>query len=217
MERTFWEERWKQRQIGFHEGRPGAMLERHVSRIGECRRVYVPLCGKAMDVGFLRSRGHVVFGSELVRAPIVELFEELDEPRNETVVAPFQKHVGRDLTVLEGDAFGVTADHFGGEIDAIYDRAALVALDPKTRRAYVETLRQVLRPAGLLLLVTFDYPQERIPGPPWAVPTADVHALFGAGFDIELLEESASTGSPKFAAAGVTQLTERGFLMKRKP
>jgi thiopurine S-methyltransferase len=219
MKRAFWEERWQQRQIGFHEGRPNVLLQRHISRIAECKRVYAPLCGKSVDLVFLRACGHEVIGSELVRSAVVEFFSDLEETATETLVGRFVKHasLSRDLTILEGDAFAIGPEHTDGDVDAIYDRAALVALDPPTRATYVEAILRVLRPEGLVFLITFEYPQDKVKGPPWSVSHADVHALYSERFDIELLEEGPTTGGPKFAAAGVTDLTERAFLLRKKP
>jgi len=219
MERAFWEERWQQRQIGFHEGRPNVLLQRHISRIAQCKRVYAPLCGKSVDLVFLRACGHTVIGSELVRPAILELFSDLEETASETALGPFVKHasLSGDLTILEGDALALGPEHTDGEVDAIYDRAALVALDPPSRATYVEALLRVLRPEGLVFLVTFEYPQDKVKGPPWSVSLADVHALYSECFAIELLEEGPSTGGPKFAAAGVTDLTERAFLLRKRP
>lgn len=216
MDAGFWKERWRARQLGFHEGVTNGLLERHISRIDGCRRVYVPLCGKAVDLAFLRERGHQVFGSEIVRSAVLELFTDLGEEAEETQVGPFRRHAGRDLTVLEGDAFLLRAEHLGGEVDAIYDRAALVALDPPTRGAYVDALTRVLRASGVLFLVALEYPQDRVKGPPWSVSNDDVHALFADRFAIELLEAAPALGGPKFANAGVGELIERAFLLRKK-
>ena len=226
MERAFWQQRWEQRQIGFHEGRPNALLERHILRVAECKRVYVPLCGKAVDLAYLAGRGHEVLGSEVVREAVLELFKDLGLRAEETALGPFRRHAAVEaptdrpargsIVVLEGDAFQLGLEHTGGAVDAIYDRAALVALDPKTRRAYADALTRVLRPSGFLFLIAFDYPQDMVDGPPWALPTTDVHALFADRFTIELLEETPTTGGPKFAAAGVPALTERAFLLQKK-
>jgi len=216
MERHFWESRWSERQIGFHEGAPNALLVAQAARLEGCTRVYVPLCGKAVDLSYLQSRGHEVFGTEIVRTAIDELFEALGGPAEVTPVPPFVRHVGAGVTVLEGDAFALEPAHLGGAVDAVYDRAALVAVDPKTREAYVASLTRVLRPGGRVLLVAFEYPQELVPGPPWSVPTSEVHALFGAAYTIELVDERRGTVSPRFSAAGVKELVERAYLLVKR-
>lgn len=210
----FWEERWAQRQIGFHEGAPNSLLAKHVALLDGCRRVYVPLCGKAVDVSFLRSRGHDVSGSELVGTAISELFAENGLVDAVDEAAPFRRHRAERLLVLEGDAFAVEPAHLEGPVDAVYDRAALVALDPKTRERYVASLVRVLAPGATVLLVTFDYDQSKLDGPPWAVTDDAVETLYGSAFDVELVEEREASAGPKFAAAGVTSLRERLYALR---
>lgn len=216
MNHALWAERWKARQIGFHEGAPNALLVAHASRLEGCTRVYVPLCGKALDLPFLQSRGHDVVGTEIVRTAIDELFGALEVPPEVSSVPPFVRHAAKGLTVLEGDAFALEPGHLGGLVDAVYDRAALVAVDPSTREAYVASLARVLRPGGRLLLIGFEYPQALIGGPPWSVSTADVEALFGATFTVELLEERAGNVNPRLRSAGVTEVWERAYLLVKR-
>lgn len=215
MERSFWEERWNLGQTGFHEGAPNELLRRHVGALG-AGRVYVPLCGKSNDLSYLRDHGFDVTGVEVVPSAIAQLFAELGpEPPRVDEVPPFRRHSGAGLTVLEGDAFALTSAHLGGEVDAVFDRAALVAVDPSTREAYVARLAAVLRPGGRVLLVSFDYDQAKLSGPPWAVSSEVVHALCDAAFEVELLEERLAAVSPKFAAAGA-EVWERLFLLQKR-
>lgn len=217
MEEKFWQERWAADQTGFHEGAPNALLAAHASALEGYTRVYVPLCGMAVDLGFLQSRGHVVFGTEIVRSAIDRLFARTGASTTTERIGPYLKHRGGGLEVLEGDAFALEPAHLGGQVDAIYDRAALVALDPKTREAYVRSFTRVLRAGGRVLLVAFDYPQEKIDGPPWAVSDGAVHALFDATFDVTLLETRSSSAGPKFRAVGIDALEERAYLLTKRP
>jgi len=215
VDRTFWEERWNLGQTGFHEGAPNELLRRHVGALG-AGHVYVPLCGKSNDLKYLRDQGFDVTGVEIVPSAIAQLFAELgpEAPRVEEL-PPFRRHSGAGLTVLEGDAFALTPAHLGGEVDAVFDRAALVAIAPSTREAYVARLADVLRPGGRVLLVTFDYDQKKLSGPPWAVSPEDVRALCDAAFEVELLEERPAAVGPKFAAAGA-EVRERLFLLRKR-
>ncbi len=222
MERAFWEERWASGQTAFHEGAPNALLVQHADRLrvgpgGSPGRVYVPLCGKTRDLAFLRARGHEVLGTEIVPAAIAQLFAEHGAAGEEHLVeaaSPFRRHSVGGLTVLEGDAFALEPGHLGGPVDAIFDRAALVAVAPETRGLYVASLTRVLRPGGVLLLVTFDYDQTKVSGPPWAVSNAQVEALFGASYEVTLLEDRAGTGNARFAGA---EPRERLFALTRLP
>jgi thiopurine S-methyltransferase len=238
VEKSFWVERWATGQIGFHQGAPHPFLVEHHATIAASRRIYVPLCGKAVDLPWLRDRGHDVVGSEIVPAALAALLAEQGLAAASAALtsssgAPFVHHrvttaragAGR-LDLLEGDAFavdrGLLAAVYGdvrddSGVDAVFDRAALVALDPPTRAVYVERLRAVLRPGGRILLVTFGYDQTKLPGPPWSVDDDTVRTLFADGFVAERLAVRDEPLGPKFLAAGVTRLTEACWLLELRP
>ncbi len=205
MQPTFWIERWRDGQIGFHEGKPNKFLVTHAARITGAR-VLVPLCGKAEDLAYLASRGHEVIGIELVedaaRAFFAEHGVEPMEARRGTVTA----YTANRVTILAGDLFTVTRADVG-PIDAIYDRAALIALPSDLRRRYVDHLR-VLAPAGTpALLVTLEYAQDQHAGPPFAVLEDEVRALYASA---ELIDEAANTAG-RIAQSGVPS-RERCFV-----
>ncbi len=136
MDPSFWHARWQANQIGFHEGRPNSYLERFADRLPAGARVLVPLCGKANDLAYLASRGHTVIGVELVEAAVAAFFAEHDLAPTRAPLADHVAYQAGEITVLAGDWFATTAALLG-DVDAIYDRAALIALPPELRRRYV--------------------------------------------------------------------------------
>ena len=212
---AFWAERWQAGQTAFHQGKPNPLLVEHHHHLAGHRRVYVPLCGKAVDLVWLRDHGHDVTGSELVPLAVRQLFEEQRLVPTTTTRGAFRLHITPRLAVLEGDALQVDVDVVGA-VDAVYDRAALVALDPPVREAYVDSLLRVLRPGGLILLITFDYDQRKLEGPPWSVDVDQVTRLFGAACVIEQLGARPEAPGPRFVEAGVDVVTERVFLLRRR-
>ncbi|MDP2342160.1 MAG: methyltransferase domain-containing protein [Deltaproteobacteria bacterium] len=215
METGFWADRWHTGQIAFHQGVPNPLLVEHHARIAGDRRVYLPLCGKAVDLVWLRDQGHEVTGCELVPLAIQQLFKEQTLLPTTTTRGSFRLHLTPRLAVLEGDALQVDVDVLG-LVDAVYDRAALVAVDPADRAAYVDSLMRVLKPGGHVLLITFDYDQKKIAGPPWAVGVDEVTRLFGAACTIEQLGSRRETPAPKLAAAGVDDVVEAVFLLQKR-
>lgn len=202
MSDDLWKRRWREGRIGFHEGRPNAFLERHVGVFGAARRVLVPLCGKSEDLAFLASQGHTVTGVELVRDAAEAFFREHGlEPRIARHGA-FERFEAGHIAILVGDVFALEAD-VTGPIDALYDRAALIALPEDLRARYVPCIRPVLQPGAVGLVVTLEYPQERHPGPPYSVPESELRAHY-RGFDVALLEEQpwSSSGPSAEAVAG---------------
>lgn len=213
MERDFWQQSWTNRQIGFHLPAANPLLVAHAGFFEGAARVYVPLCGKTLDLVYLRERHHEVVGCEFVPQAVAEFFEELRVTPDAELRPPFRAHSCDGLTLLEGDAFAITAAHTGGPIDAIYDRASLVAIAPAERERLVATYRGLLPRGGRILLVTFDYEQAKAPGPPWSIDPTEVERLFGSWCSIRELASHVAMPGPSLTAAGVLSVTERVFAL----
>lgn len=217
MDLSFWHERWAAGAIGFHEATPNSLLVKWAHRLPPQARVLVPLCGKAVDMAYLASRGHAVVGVEAVRTACEHFFVEQGIARTEEPLGPFVVHRGAaaGVEIWQGDMFAATPTLLG-RFDAAYDRAALVALDPATRARYVETLRGLLAPGARLLLVTFSYDQARVEGPPFSVPQDAIVSLAGDLFDVELLETHAARAAPRMQSAGLSTVEESITLLTRR-
>ncbi len=177
MQPQFWKDRWAEGKIGFHEGKPNHFLAQFRAHLAGTR-VLVPLCGKTEDLAFLAAQGHQVVGIELVEDAVAAFFAEHDvtpaiERRGDLAI-----YMAGDIRILAGDLFSVQPADVG-TIDSIYDRAALIALPSDLRPRYVAHLRSLVAPATPALLVTLEYPQDLMPGPPFSVPEAEVRALYG--------------------------------------
>lgn len=202
MDPDFWQGRWKEGRIGFHEGRPNAHLEMHVALLGEAKRVLVPLCGKTEDMAFLAARGHHVVGVELVESAARAFFEEHQLTPHVQNVGPFVQYQSQSVSILVGDFFQTTLEWLG-PVNALYDRAALIALPEALRAAYVKHLRLLLPQGSPGLLVTLEYPQQLMEGPPFSVSKNEVSQHF-AGMDCKLLAECAAEG-PRFTEIGARE------------
>lgn len=170
MEPDFWKRRWAEGKIGFHEGRPNESLVRFRSALGDARRVLVPLCGKSEDLAWLASEGLEVVGVELVEEAVKAFFAEHGLDAQVTKKGVLTAYRGGGVTLLVGDFFQVTPTDVG-EVDAFYDRAALIALPAPLRAKYVAHLKTL---AGRGLLITVEYPQAQLEGPPFPVPKDEV-------------------------------------------
>lgn len=171
----FWRERWQLKQIGFHEGKPNAHLLKFWPelRIPRDARVLVPLCGASEDLGWLLAQGHSVVGIELATEAVQRYFDQHELPfERQTLGAVTAWRAGR-LTIVEGNVFDVTTDHIGA-CNALYDRAALIALPPPVRMAYVAHIRRLLTPDAAGLLVSMMYDEAKRGGPPFVVPDNEV-------------------------------------------
>jgi thiopurine S-methyltransferase len=189
MDAVFWRERWREGRTAFNEGAPNAFLSRHVARLVG-RRVLVPLCGKAEDLAFLAFHGHDVVGVELVEQAVREFFAEHGLVADMSPQGAATAYSAASIRLLAGDMFAITREDTGA-IDAIYDRAALVALPPDMRQRYVAHLRSIVAPGTHMLIVTIDYPQSRMDGPPFAVSDNELRGHYR---EVELLDERPAKG-----------------------
>ncbi|HEU4733334.1 MAG TPA: thiopurine S-methyltransferase [Kofleriaceae bacterium] len=205
-----WLARWRDGRIGFHEGRPNTLLEHHAARLAGCRRVLVPLCGKSEDLALLAAQGHEVVGVELAEPAVRAFFDEHGLVPVVTARGPFVEYRAGTITLLAGDMFATTPE-LVGPIDAFYDRAALIALPPELRPRYVEQVRS-LAPGGSGLVITLEYDQSLMTGPPFAVLEPELRALY-AGASIEALEEHALSGEGKCTQSRVSA-NERCFWVR---
>ena len=221
MEASFWLSRWAQDKTGFHEQQVNPDLvdygERWLSAAsgGPQKDILVPLCGKSKDLAHLAKLGHRVVGVELSEKAATAAFNEARLPFSQEQEGPYQvlRAHDLDLEIRVGDFFKLPQEP---SFDAVWDRAAMVALDPERRARYAERLIQVVRPAGAMLVNIMDYPQEQMPGPPHAVCTRSLHDYYAEHFSIETLRETDEIDlEPKFRARGLDRLVVSTHILVR--
>ncbi len=220
MHPEFWNERWRNRQIGFHQSAPHPFLERWWPSLAVTpgSRVYVPLCGKSLDMVWLAVRGYSVVGSEISKLAVEEFFGEHQHHQGDVQVTTrgsFSVHRAGHYELLQGDALQLTPDLLG-PVHAAYDRAALVALPPSMRESYADSFAQLMPTGSRTLLVAFEYAQQIKEGPPFSVEPDEVQRLYGDAFHVEVLERiNIIDESPRFAAAGLDALFEVAYALTR--
>lgn len=197
MEPDFWRSRWKENRIGFHEGKPNALLIKHLNVLEPAMRLLVPLCGKAEDLAFLAAQGHDVVGVELVESAVKDFFEEHGVKPEVTKVGNFTKYSAPRLTIFAGDFFKTTRELLGN-VDALYDRAAVIALPDPMRAGYVKHVRSLLPAGSPGIVITVEYPPGALEGPPFSVPEAELRAHY-SGAKVELVDTVKAEG-PRFSA-----------------
>lgn len=178
MQPEFWHDRWERQQIGFHEPVVNPLLQRHFRALALPARatVFVPLCGKSLDIDWLLERGHHVVGAELSPVAVTALFERLGSAPEVKPAGPLSRWQADDLVVWVGDYFALQPDAVGA-VDAVYDRAALIAMPPELRPAYAAQLHR-LAGAAPQLLVTLEYDQASMQGPPFSVTEEELRRLY---------------------------------------
>jgi len=217
MQAEFWHERWQKNEISFHQADVHPGLRTHFPSLGIApgSEVLVPLCGKSLDMRWLADAGYRVLGVELSELAIRAFFEEAKLTPRETHDGRFGIFEQGPFRLLRGDFFALTATDLT-RVRGVYDRAALVALPPAMRRQYAAALTRRLPVAAAMLLVTFDYAQEKMPGPPHAVPLDEVRALYEADFGLEVLHDTGrSEPPPPLKARGLDWISEQTIALRR--
>ena len=218
MEPGFWHQRWQANQIGFHQDRISPMLAAHWSAIGvqPGSRVFVPLCGKTLDMPWLVERGHRVLGVELSPIAVDAFFEALGVAPEIHETQYGTHHVAGPFELILGDAFALDAAALA-DCGAVYDRAALIALPPDLRARYLGELYARLPTGCRGLMVSLEYPQPQKQGPPFSVEQAEVRAGLERDWTVTLLERrDILADEPGFKAEGVTALSTVAYRLQRQ-
>lgn len=218
MDANFWLERWQQSQIGFHQAETEPLLQQHwpALSLAAGSSVFVPLCGKSLDMVWLAGQGHRVVGNELSPVAIDAFLDGQGLTPEVRQQDGFTIKSAGPYELWCGDVFAMPAAATE-TVTGIYDRAALVALPPDMRRRYAGKLG-ALSPAGAkALLITLDYDQSILPGPPHAVGREEVHGLFSDGWQVEeVASEHTRARSPKFKEHGIEAVEQTVYQMKRQ-
>lgn len=210
MEPAFWQQRWADNQIGFHQAQVNPYLQKYWPTLGLApgSRVLVPLCGKSLDLAWLAGQGYRVLGVELSRRAVEAFFREHGLQAEVQRRGAFEVWRSGDVELWCGDFFALQAEDVG-DCAGLYDRAALIALPSQMRVAYMRLLSRLLPTGCQGLVVTLDYDQSLLGGPPFSVGDEELRQGF-AGWQLDELEAvEVIEESPKFLQAGVSSLLER--------
>lgn len=227
MDPAFWKQRWLENKIGFHLDEVNPYLMEHWPRLDvpAPARIFIPLCGKSVDMTWLASQGYDIEAVELSELAVEQFFEEqqIDYERSETgewIVYQSRPRPDRGkIRIWCGDFFKLEPGQLGS-IDAIYDRAALIALPVEMRSVYVEKLLALTGPVPQFL-ITLSYDQSQMAGPPFAVRHSEVNQLYrdvygeqggvlpGPNVEIDVLPSHGH-----FAERGLTALSECVYLLQ---
>ncbi|TDT44272.1 thiopurine S-methyltransferase [Halospina denitrificans] len=213
MDHQFWHNIWTERKIGFHRSDVHPMLTRHWSGIARSSAaVLVPLCGKTLDMAWLAEQGHRVVGVELDERAVSEYFQERQTtPSEQTRTDGLEERHADGVSIVVGDFFRFRPEE---PFELFYDRAALVALPEAMRRNYLRFLASLIVEGGQGLLITFEYPEDCMNGPPFSIPRDEVQGQ--PWFSVETLErEDVIEVYDHLREAGVHYLIETAYRLTR--
>ena len=160
--------------------------------------VLFPMCGKSVDMKYMHDGGFNVVGVEYSKQPVEEFFSENDIKFVVSKNGAYDTYKSEDgkITIHCGDFFQVKPE-IVGKIDGIWDRGALVAMNPSDRSKYSATILNLMDKDTVYLIAGLSYDQNCHGGPPFSVPMETVEELYGSTCEIEILLEAPNESSMK--------------------
>jgi len=210
MGRDFWLTRWAKKQIGFHQGSYNRALIEYWPTLGVSERaaVLVPLCGKSLDMRWLEAVGHAVYGVDFSESAIAEYFEDAGETPQCDQGNYLLRFKGAGSTLYAGDFFDIAAPDVP-RVKGVYDRGALGALAAPMRARYADHLQRIVPDGAHILLLTLEFDEDKVTGPPFSVSDGEIVELFSGRCRVEKLESALVGDLPgKFAEAGIPEVTQ---------
>lgn len=217
MKADYWLKRWREGRTGWHRDAVMPLLTKHWPALDISRgtRVLVPFSGKTLDMIWLAEQGLRVLGVEVSPLAVEQFFAENNLQANKRETSDGVCYSAGNIDIIQGDLFDVSDATLAG-CGAIYDRAALIAQPPAERQRYADAIHAKL-PAGCRgLMVTLEYPQAEMDGPPFSVEETEVRRLLD-DWDIELAERrDILADQPGFREAGLSSLHTAVYRLHRR-
>ena len=216
MEHSFWHDKWENNQLGFHLNDVHPLLKKYFEMVfSSSDSVFVPLCGKSLDMHYLTSKNRSVVGCELSEVAAKDFFlqesDKLEIVQDDKFLIYSTANDKITTKILVGDYFDTVTDDLKA-CASIYDRAALIALPKKMRNKYVNHLK-ILMPRAKMLLITLDYDQNEMSGPPFSVDQNEIGNLFSFA-NIELLKRTnIIENESHFKNKGLTEFNQTAYFL----
>ncbi|MDP7040631.1 MAG: thiopurine S-methyltransferase [Myxococcota bacterium] len=213
-EQSFWAQRWEKNELGFHELEINAHLKKYIHALcpNAEKKVLVPLCGKTLDLLFLSTHFGEVWGIEYIESAAIDFFRENKmEPSIEDIGCG-KLYQCANIHLVVADIFAFL-DETSMCFDALYDRAALIAMEKDKRNRYAQLLRTRLDEHATILVVALNYPQEEMDGPPFSVAPDEIQGHFETDKGLKLLEDQDILDpQSRWRQRGVTRMRETVFV-----
>ena len=218
MNPEFWQARWKEKRIGFNQPKVNPLLIKYFSdlKMATGSRIFIPLCGKSIDMIWLANQGFDMVGVELVESAVQEFFTEnnisytIKAHDKSSNIKCYQGQLsGQIIALWVADIFMLSTNDVG-RVDAVYDRAALIAMPAELRPQYSQQVIDLSQNAPQLLL-TLNYDQNERAGPPFSISHEQIQQYYSAHYQIQELEGKPST----LNAAPEMAVTEHVWLLNK--
>ncbi len=105
MNIKFWLDVWDNNEIGFDQKTVNPLLASHIKSLDLASEdsIFVPLCGKSIDMIWLLKQGYKVVGVELSEAAIEQFFAALEVKPEIWTDQSFKRYSAYNIEILVGD------------------------------------------------------------------------------------------------------------------
>jgi len=217
MKKEFWIEKWQNNQTGFHKDFTHPLLIKYIHELGleKGDTIFVPLCGKSLDMLWLNNQGYQVMGVEISQLAVEQFFTENNLTYKKSQDHNFTVYQHENIRIYLGDFFDLNKD-LASHIKAVYDKAAFIALPDDLVTQYVVKMYQVLPVYAKHLLITLEFNKTSGPkGPPFNSPDKKIKNLYAQFSSIQILQEmDIIAREQSFKQQGCEFLYERIYLIK---
>ena len=111
MDKRFWLQKWEKNNIAFHRSDANPSLVNHFDQLALAKgsRIFVPLCGKTLDIAWLLAQGYRVVGAELAEMAIDQLFVELGVEPTVLDLGDVKHYSATGIDIFVGNIFDVSS------------------------------------------------------------------------------------------------------------
>ena len=212
-----WLEFWANNETDWHSDVVTQELEKYLGllKLESGDTVFVPLCGKSLDMIYMLNRGFSVIGVEVSEIGIKQFFHENGLDFTISQVGEFDLYSAKNIEIYCGDFFSLTSKHLCG-VKAVFDRKSLIALNRNLRQKYVKHLNDIISLGVRILLITLHYPKHQMSGPPFSVDKSEVESLFSMAFNYQELKpfQDIENGL-KLARSGVDYIENAAYCLQK--
>lgn len=189
----------------FHVSSPHRTLIKYYNQIFKDdseKRVFIPLCGKSLDMLYLTDQGHEVVGVEFSDFAVKSFFEDSKLDYTKEAIKNFviwkSKDPAKNVTIYQGDFYEVESKTLGF-FDVVWDRGSFTAINIDDRELYTDIMFQIMKPSARYLVQVCKYDGSLYGGPPHYVTEHAMKSTFGRKCNFEKLE-TRIVAPPVFAA-----------------
>lgn len=205
-----WHSHWTKKSPGFHEGRVNAYLKQYLPlfKLQPGDTVFMPLCGKAVDILWLAEQGFRVVGVELSQVAVESFFEESGLGFKQREAGKLVLYEAPNIALYQGDFMHLEPQTLS-TCKLVYDRASIVAIESFNRAAYKKKVLELVPAATPMLMVTLSYDQNQMAGPPFSVPVDEITKLYLPEYQLKTLQSCEQIDErPRWKERGLESLIE---------